>query len=160
MQQVVFFRGVITSSILHVRCNNVCRITWEGVCAIWIFQTGGRKFCVKTSIQFFTIILSFGKTKFFFRNSCFPVRSVFVFNVSLFTSGVCCCQNGLRRKHGNMLYDFPLTIQSKSRLAKIIIFRSVEYLIIKGDNRKYFPLYGASQTQTIIRTWKITFFFY
>jgi hypothetical protein len=30
MQQVVFLRGVITSSILHVRCNNVWRITWEG----------------------------------------------------------------------------------------------------------------------------------
>ena len=35
-----------------------------------------------------------------FRNSCFPVRSVFVINVSLFTSVVCYCQNGLRRKHG------------------------------------------------------------
>jgi hypothetical protein len=101
MQQVVFLRGVITSSILHVRCNNVWRITWEGGGgAIWILQNGGRKCCVKTSIWFFTIILSFGKTKFFFRNSCFPVRSVFVFNVSLFTSGVCGCQNGLRRKHG------------------------------------------------------------
>jgi hypothetical protein len=29
-----------------------------------------------------------------------PVRSVFVINVSLFTSVVCYCQNGLRRKHG------------------------------------------------------------
>ena len=36
----------------------------------------------------------------FFRNSNFPVRSVFVINVSLFTSVVCYCQNGLRRKHG------------------------------------------------------------
>ena len=37
---------------------------------------------------------------FFFRNSRFPVRSVFVINVSLFTSVVCYCQNGLRRKRG------------------------------------------------------------
>ena len=36
----------------------------------------------------------------FFRNSRFPVRSVFVINVSLFTSVVCYCQNRLRRKHG------------------------------------------------------------
>jgi len=42
----------------------------------------------------------FGKQFFFFRNSRFPVRSVFVINVSLFTSVVCYCQNGLRRKHG------------------------------------------------------------
>jgi hypothetical protein len=38
--------------------------------------------------------------KNFFRNSNFPIRSVFVINVSLFTSVVCYCQNGLRRKHG------------------------------------------------------------
>ena len=31
--------GVITWSVLHGGCNNVCRITW-GV--IWIFQNGGR----------------------------------------------------------------------------------------------------------------------
>jgi hypothetical protein len=40
----------------------------------------------------------FGK-KIFSRNSRFPVRSVFVINVSLFTSVVCYCQNG---KGGNM----------------------------------------------------------
>ena len=52
------------------------------------------------------------KKKKFFRNSRFPVRSVFVINVSLFTSVVCYCQNGLRRKHGNARYatnnDTPL----------------------------------------------------
>ena len=42
----------------------------------------------------------FGKKMSFFRNSRFPVRSVFVINVSLFTSVVCYCQNGLRRKRG------------------------------------------------------------
>jgi hypothetical protein len=58
--------------ILHISkgCNNLIRITWEGVimcavlhggggvimCAvlhggiIWIFQNGGRKFCMKSSI--------------------------------------------------------------------------------------------------------------
>jgi hypothetical protein len=29
-----------------------------------------------------------------------PVQTVFVINVSLFTSIVCYCQNGLRKKHG------------------------------------------------------------
>ena len=43
------------------------------------------------------------KTKVFFRNSRFPVRSVFVINVSLFTSVICYYQNGLRRKHGKCL---------------------------------------------------------
>ena len=37
---------------------------------------------------------------FCFRNSRFPVQLVFVINVLLFTSAVCYCQNGLRRKHG------------------------------------------------------------
>ena len=49
------------------------------------------------------ILWTFGKqilNMFFFRNSRFPVRSVFVINVSLFTSVVCYYQNGLRRKHG------------------------------------------------------------
>jgi hypothetical protein len=41
----------------------------------------------------------FGK-KTFSRNSRFPVRSVFVINVSLFTSVVCYCQNGKGGKHG------------------------------------------------------------
>ena len=41
---------------------------------IWIFQKGGRKFCMKSSILFFTIILSFLEKKFF-QNSRFPVRS-------------------------------------------------------------------------------------
>jgi hypothetical protein len=41
----------------------------------------------------------------FFPNSRYPVLSVFVINVSLFTSVVCVCncQNGLRRKHGKCL---------------------------------------------------------
>ena len=43
----------------------------------------------------------FGKTLIcIFRKSRFPVRSVFVINVTLFTSVVCYCQTGLRRKHG------------------------------------------------------------
>ena len=36
----------------------------------------------------------------FFRNSRFRSESIFVINVSLFTSVVCYCQNGLRRKDG------------------------------------------------------------
>jgi len=39
----------------------------------------------------------------FFRNSRFPIRSVFVINVSLFASVVCYCQNWLWRKHGKCL---------------------------------------------------------
>ena len=42
-------------------------------------------------------------------NSRFPVRSVFVINVSLFTSIVCNYQNGLRRKHD--LLPSSLTIK-------------------------------------------------
>ena len=75
----------------------MCRITW-GV--ILIFQNGVQQFCIKSSIEFFTIILSFLWKKNMFRNSHFPVRSVFVFNVSLITSFVCYCPNGYRRKHG------------------------------------------------------------
>ena len=41
---------------------------------------------------FFTIIMSFWGKKCFLRNSLFPVRSVFVINLSLFTSVVCYCQ--------------------------------------------------------------------
>jgi hypothetical protein len=40
-----------------------------------------------------------------FRKSGFPVRSVFVINVLLFTSVVCYCQNGLRRIHGKCSYQ-------------------------------------------------------
>jgi hypothetical protein len=50
MQQVMSSGGVITWSVLHGGCNNVCRITW-GV--IWIFQNGGWKFCIRSSIHFF-----------------------------------------------------------------------------------------------------------
>ena len=39
----------------------MCAILHGG--AIWIFQNGGRKFCMKSSIYFFTIILSFEKKK-------------------------------------------------------------------------------------------------
>ena len=68
---------------------------------IWNFQNGERKLFMKSSISFCTITLSFlEKNYFFLRNSCFPVRSVFVINVSLLTSGVCYCQNGIRRNHG------------------------------------------------------------
>ena len=80
MQQIISPMGVII--LLHV-------ILHGGV--IWIFQNGGWKFCMKSSIWFFTIILSFLEKKMFFRS---------VFKVSLFTSVVCYCQNGLRRKHG------------------------------------------------------------
>ena len=50
-------------------------------------------------VVFHNWFVSFGNV-FFFRISRSPVRSVFVINVSLFTSVVCYCQNGLRRKHG------------------------------------------------------------
>ena len=46
------------------------------------------------------IVVLFWEKKFFFWNSRFPVQSDFVINVSLFTSVVCYCQNGLQRKHG------------------------------------------------------------
>ena len=51
-------------------------------------------------IVFHNYFVFFGKTFFFLRNSCFPVRSVFVINVSLLTPGVCYSQNGIRRNHG------------------------------------------------------------
>ena len=89
-------------------CNNLILITWGGGCnnvylitwgVIWIFQNGGQNFCMRWSIKVFTITMS----SFFFLiswNSRFPVRSVFIFNVSLFTSVICYCHNGWRRKHG------------------------------------------------------------
>jgi hypothetical protein len=45
-------------------------------------------------LVFLTIILSF------LEKTIFPVRSVFVIILSLFTSVICYCQHGLRRKHG------------------------------------------------------------
>ena len=72
MQQVISPRGVITCSVLH----------------------GG----VIMYLVFHNYLVYFGKKNF--RNSRFPVWSGFVINVSLFTSVVCYCQNGLRRKHG------------------------------------------------------------
>jgi len=39
-------------------------------------------------LVFHSYFVFFGKQLFFFRNSRFPVRSVFVINVSLFTSSV------------------------------------------------------------------------
>ena len=39
----------------------MCRITW-GV--IWIFQNGVQKFCMRTNIIFFTIIMSFVENKY------------------------------------------------------------------------------------------------
>ena len=53
-------------------------------------------------LVFHNYFVFFGEI-FFFRNSRFPVRSVFPINVSFFTSVVCYCQNGLRRKHGKCL---------------------------------------------------------
>jgi len=46
------------------------------------------------------------------------------------------------------------------RLAILLLFRQWNIKKSKGDNRKYFVLDGAPQTQTIIRTWKTTFYFY
>ena len=59
MQQIISPMGVII--LLHV-------ILHGGV--IWIFQNGGWKFCMKSSIWFFTIILSFLEKKILpkFRN--------------------------------------------------------------------------------------------
>jgi predicted amidophosphoribosyltransferase len=45
-------------------------------------------------------VFSFSQLFCLFLGKKNPVRSVFVINVSLFTSVVCYCQNGLRRKHG------------------------------------------------------------
>jgi hypothetical protein len=50
-------------------------------------------------LVFHNYFIYFGKKKFIW-NSRFPVRSVLIINISLFTSVVCYCQNGLRRKHG------------------------------------------------------------
>ena len=50
-------------------------------------------------LVFHNYFVFLGKNKFFFQNSRFPVRSVFVIT-SLFTFVVCYYQNGLRRKHG------------------------------------------------------------
>ena len=46
----------------------MCRITW-GV--IWIFLNGHRKFCMKSSIELFTIILSFFEKKTYFSEFTF-----------------------------------------------------------------------------------------
>jgi hypothetical protein len=51
-------------------------------------------------LVFHNYFVFFWKKKNFFRNSRFLVRSVFVINVTLFTSVVCYCQNGLQRKDG------------------------------------------------------------
>ena len=40
----------------------MCVVLHEGG-VIWIFQNGGRKFCMKSNAQFFTIILSFLEKK-------------------------------------------------------------------------------------------------
>ena len=62
--------------VINLKCNksylpcNVCRITW-GI--IWIFQNGSRKFCMKSSIQFFTIILTFLKKKIYFPSDQFSL---------------------------------------------------------------------------------------
>ena len=70
---------------------------------IWIFKmvAGNLAWYLVFSFSQFNYFVFFGE-KNFFRNSHFPVRSVFVIIVSLFTSVVCYCQNGfiLRRKHG------------------------------------------------------------
>jgi hypothetical protein len=108
MQQVISPRGEITWSIFHCGCNNVCRITWGWG---WYGFSKWRPEILNEIeyLVFHNYFVFFGKTNFFFRNSCFPVRSVFVINVSLFTSGVCFCQNGLRRKHGKCsLCNTPL----------------------------------------------------
>ena len=63
------------------------------------FKMADGNFAWNRVIGFPQLCCLFLKKKFF-RNSRFPVRSVFVINVSLFTSVVCYCQNGLRRKHG------------------------------------------------------------
>ena len=56
--------------------------------------------CAWNRVFSFSQLFFLGGGDFFPRYSRFPVRSVFVINVSLFTSVVCFCQNGLRKKHG------------------------------------------------------------
>ena len=93
-------KSYLTWSVLHGGCNNVCRITWGGG------GKGNSKWqpVILHEIKylvFHNYFVFFGKKKkIFFQNSRFPIRSVFVINVSLITSVVCYCQNGLRRKHG------------------------------------------------------------
>ena len=89
MQQVISPRDVITWSVLHGRGCNRDFSKWRLEILHEIEY-----------LVFHNYFVFFGKKKFFFRNSRFPIRSVFVISVSLFTSVVYYCQNGLRRKHG------------------------------------------------------------
>ena len=104
MQQVISPRGVITWSVLH-ECVIMCAVLHEegvGVGAgvqYGFFKMADGNFAWNRVISFSQLFCLFWKKKFF-RNSRFPVRSVFVINVSLFTFVVCYCQNGLRGKHG------------------------------------------------------------
>jgi len=93
MQQVIFPRGVITWSVLHGGCNNVRHITW-GSCNMEFSKWPPEILHEIEYLVFLTIILSF------LEKTIFPVGSVFVIILSLFTSVICYCQHGLRRKHG------------------------------------------------------------
>jgi hypothetical protein len=70
-------------------------ITWTVIWLKW-----RQKIAWNRVYSFWQLFCLFWRKNIFFRNSRFSVRSVFVINVSFFTSVVGYWQNGLRRKHG------------------------------------------------------------
>ena len=83
----------------------MCRITWGGGegggagVQYGFFKMADGNFAWNRVISFSQLCCLFWKKKNLPKFT-FSVRSVFVINVSLFTSVVCYCQNDLRRKHG------------------------------------------------------------
>ena len=89
MQQVISPRGVITWSVLHRECNNVCHIISGRV--IWIFQNGDHKIEYLVFHKYFVFL---EKKKIPSEIHVFRSDQIFVINILLFTSVVCYCQNG------------------------------------------------------------------
>jgi hypothetical protein len=89
-------------------CNNLIRITWgctNVFCITWErvnmdFSKWWSEILHEIECLIFHNYFVFFGGKKIFRNSRFPIRSVLIINISLFTSVACYCQNGLRRKHG------------------------------------------------------------
>ena len=69
-------------------CNNLIRITWGGL-QYRFFKMVAVNFAWNRVFSFSQLCYLYWKTNIFFRNSCFLVQSVFVINVSLFTSVIC-----------------------------------------------------------------------
>jgi hypothetical protein len=94
---------------------------------------------------------------FFFRNSRFPARSVFVINVSLFTSVVCYCQHGLRRKHGKCSLCnewWHSFMNQRQRLNHLVLLRNCIKIIENLNTRfhaKFQPAFWIRYT--LFKTW-------